>query len=493
MDKKNKKTSMIVAVLMVKNESQRICQTTLESIKDSINDVFIYDTGSTDNTIEVIREFCKANNLNFHLKEGVFVNFCVSRNTMLDLADDEFKGEEKYFLLLDAHDEMQEMGKLVKFVEEYKGTCTGFYLTQRWWGGNNLDSYFNVRMVKSHKMWRYKGAVHEYIMCPGLEVDKRPEKDVIHRIEDIYIYQDRTSDDDKSANRFKRDKVLLYNEYIKDPHEPRTLFYLAQTCSCLGQMSETYKYYLLRIKEIGFYEEIYQSYFRLGDIAQNLGHDWEESMNWYMRAYQHSQRAEPLVKIAEHYREYDFQNEKKPEWHTSYMYANMACSLIFPVNQILFIDRRVYTYKRWHLLGISAFYVGRYKEGKEACLKAIEAENTELDRNNLKFYIQKELELAGGAPLSCPTLVSASFGDFEVRVKEELDIKHDRDVIFNEMLKDVIKEKKDSPYDANIVRLVLDKNTKQQAIHQEKNLNRKDKRAQMRLVAKQAKQDKKKR
>jgi hypothetical protein len=97
----------------------------------------------------------------------------------------------------------------------------------------------------------------------------------------------------------------------------------------------------------------------------------------------------------------------------------MACKLLFPFNQILFIDRRAYDYTRWHLLGIVAYYVGRYKEGKEACLKALEMENNELDLKNLIWYMKKEREIkqkidAKTIDLDFKHLISMSFNQNEI-------------------------------------------------------------------------------
>jgi len=188
----------------------------------------------------------------------------------------------------------------------------------------------------------------------------------------------------------------------------RYLFYLAQTCGCLGNLHDAYKYYVLRTKEVGFIEEVYQSLFRLGEICLSLGHPWEEAMNWYLKAFEHSQRAEPLIKMVEYYKEFNHLGEKKPDFLMAFMYASMACKLAYPMNQILFIDRRCYQLKRWSLLGSVAFYVQRYKEGKEACIKAIMAENNDDDVKNLALYLRMEQELkyqqmASNVPFKCLT------------------------------------------------------------------------------------------
>jgi glycosyltransferase involved in cell wall biosynthesis len=431
--------------MMLKNEAEQIRQTTLDSIKDYIGHIIVYDTGSTDGTIQVIREYCKKYDMRCDIKEGEFVDFAVSRNVLMDYCDEILANTKDVWVLqLDAHDELKNGEKLVEFVENHKGPHTGGYVTQKWMSGVNLDSYFNLRLIKPCCGWRYDldAVVHEYQPIPESEKN-RPDSDVIARPDGIVLYQDRRTQGDASYRRFPRDKKMLYAKHLEKPKEPRTLFYLAQTCSCLGEPEEAYKYYLLRIKEIGFYEEVYQSLFRLGELAGILKHEWDESLMWYMKAFQHSQRAEPLVRIAEHYVEWNMRDEKQPEWHTAYMYANMACQLIYPVNQILFVDQACYTYKRWHMLGWSAGHVGKYREGKEACLKAIEARNEQVDKNNLKLYLERELEFLQGAQLVCPVLMSATVLDRETRTREEVASNHDSGMICEEVVEEIIKSRKD--------------------------------------------------
>jgi len=380
---------LLVLAIMIKNEEKRI-EVSFDSVKNYCNTFVVLDTGSTDKTIEICKDYCKKNNITLHLKEEKFVNFSVSRNVLLKYCD-EVLPKYRYLLLLDCNDELKNGDDLMNFIQQYNGDSTGFHLRQQWWTGTNLDSYFNIRMVKSHSKWTYKEVVHEYVSCDDKKLNLNPNN--ILKLEHIILFQDRTKDDDKSMRRFCRDKSLLFDEHLKEPTASRTLFYLAQTCGCLGNLADAYKYYILRTKEEGFIEEVYQSLFRLGEVSESLGHPWEESESWYLKAFSHSQRAEPLVKLAEHYLEYNMLGEKKPDYLRSYMYASMACKLCYPLNQILFVDRRCYNYKRWHVLGRCAFYVQRYKEGKEATLKAIQAEDLEIDLNNLVHYLKKDKEL----------------------------------------------------------------------------------------------------
>lgn len=370
----------IAVLMMVKNEKKRL-HVTLESVKNFANSLVLYDTGSTDNTIEIATEFCTKYNIPLRLKQGEFVDFSTSRNVALDFADT-FEDID-YLLLMDTNDELRGDTELRNFAEQYRNDSSKscFLLAQQWWSGN-MTKYYNVRFVKPRYGWRYKGVVHEYMHNENQDINRSNVK-----VPDtVTLFQDRTQDDDKTKHRFARDKVLLLAEYEKDPTEGRTCFYLAQTCACLDQKEEAFKYYLERTKLVGFFEEKFQSYLCAADLGMSLGKPWEECMGYYMKAFELIPRAEPLVKISEKFR-------LDKQFLLSYTFSNLACSLDYPNDCILFVNKRVYDYERWHQKSISAYYINKLEEGREACLKAIAACNAPLDHQNLKCYDDKLNEL----------------------------------------------------------------------------------------------------
>lgn len=368
------RNSHIALLMMVKNESKRI-HVSMESVLGTVDSFVIFDTGSEDNTIEIIEEFCSKHKIPLHLKRGEFVDFSTSRNECISFAE-EFD-EIDWLLLLDCNDELQE-GHLLK------GACkkllntepdkTAFHLCQVWKSGS-VDKYWNTRLIRTRTGWRYKGVVHEFFENT---VDN---KLYAYRLTGPILFQDRTKDDDKSSKRFARDKILLENELEKYPDDTRTIFYLAQTYGCLRMYKEAYDLYMKRSTYENYPEERFQAYFRAAKIADDVFKEpWEKCLSMYLRSYEVLERAEPLVKISEHYKD-------TKEWRLSYTFAKSACELEYPHNAILFVDKMVYDYTRWHLLGIVSFYCKRYIEGRIGCLKAIkEGVHIELDRSNLRFY-----------------------------------------------------------------------------------------------------------
>ena len=83
-------------VMMVKNESKRI-EVSLQSVLGIVDALIIYDTGSEDNTIEIIKKFSEKNKINLYIKFGIFTNFSESRNVCLSFAE---TVDVHYFLLL---------------------------------------------------------------------------------------------------------------------------------------------------------------------------------------------------------------------------------------------------------------------------------------------------------------------------------------------------------------------------------------------------------
>lgn len=383
-----KKSIHIAVYLMVKNEEKRIC-VSLDSVKDIISSVVIYDTGSTDNTIQIIRDWCDRHNLPLRLKEGTFVDFSTSRNVGLEFIDT--FDDIDYVFMLDSNDELKTPLEVMNTCAQFKGdnNHTGFLVCQEWYFGESTTKYYNVRLIKPRCNWRYKGVIHEYI---NRYTDNTMNSEIMNpsdivKCPSIVIYQDRIADEGKSLPRYNRDKELLLAEIAKNPKDSRSMFYLAQTCECLNQPDDALYYYRLRTMLDGFEEERFQAYIRCGDNAAKLGHSSDERIKWYLKAFAHSKRAEPLVKIGNIY-------ASEGNHHMASFFYKEACALPFPSNAILFVDRKTYDYERFHKLGISAWYAGKYMEGKVACINAIKAGmNSKLDQSNLSFYENKEKDL----------------------------------------------------------------------------------------------------
>ena len=358
----------IALLVMVKDESKRIA-VTLNSTVGVIDMVIVYDTGSMDNTIDIIKEFCDANKLPLHLKQGKFEDFATSRNTALDYAQ-EYVFD--YLLLMDANDELRGKAELLKIAElELDTNRLAYFLNQHLEQDGTTISFFNVRLLKKECNWRYMYPVHETFESL---TEKLP---LIGKLPEVILYQDRAQDVEKSQARYSRDIELLQEYNSKHPEDSRIVFYLAQTYDSLKQFDKAYKTHKLRTSMGGSVEERFISSFRVACLID----DKDKAVMWYLKAYTLQPRAEPLLNICEYYRKIN-----KPR--LAYHFAKLSCELDYPANSFQYVDRRAYDYIRWAQLAATALPLKELDVGFNAALKAYEYSKSEYDRNLLYKYHQ---------------------------------------------------------------------------------------------------------
>jgi glycosyltransferase involved in cell wall biosynthesis len=365
--------NQFAVAMMVKNEADHFHKS-FDSVKAFVDRFIILDTGSTDHTIEAVQTWGTQNGKTIHAKQTAFVNFAVSRNELLDFATSVVT--ERYIILMDASDELRgDVKLLVDFITQ--DVDAGF-IRQLWQcPGDTTMTYYNIRIIKASLNWKYKGAVHEFISCES------KEQTIFKFPDEIFLYQDRLQDGGKTQHRLERDYIMLGDELRAEPDNARTCFYYARTCESLAKFHEAITVYTKRVELQGsFVEELFWSELSMAMIY--LAHFKQPLMalDHALKALHYCYRVEPLVLIGQHYL-----NEKK--WYPAFVFLHAAVELPFPHDAVLFVNKGLYEYARYHLLSLTAFYCGQYQAGYDACMKAIEAKGQDQDKKNLVFYKEK--------------------------------------------------------------------------------------------------------
>ena len=148
------KAKSICLAMIVKNESKNMPRL-FESLKKIIDMICITDTGSTDNTIEVIEKWGKDNNIPTKVYQDPFVDFAHNRTRSVQFAKEAFPTAD-YFLLSDADfvweiDVGQTFDK--RLLTDHK------YLVKQY---NKALDYYNVRLLSSKVDWICRGRTHEF-------------------------------------------------------------------------------------------------------------------------------------------------------------------------------------------------------------------------------------------------------------------------------------------------------------------------------------------
>lgn len=370
----------LVIVLMVKNEEKVMRATLKDFVESELKSYFIFDTGSTDKTIKVTQDYFNEKGIkSAYIMQEPFIDFATSRNRALQLAEEKFPNAT-FILMLDAEWYINNTKGLIEFCKQHVDEIDVKSYSIRIVG--NID-FWHCRLFRTKSGIQFVGAVHE---VPNIVTRDRLPRDI------YFEYRPSEEGGRKSVKRFERDKELLLKSYNDDPNNSRTTFYLAQTYHSLNDLINAYKYYEIRSKQPGWDEENYETFYRLGNITADLcktnnNFNWAMAFDYYTTAYKmRPHRAEPLIKIAEHY------------WPTNiplcFIFAKRAMDFPYPENELLFVDKWIYDYYRYALVSMSAWWVGEYDLGEIATRKAMQvAPNVLFLYQNLVSYLERKKDL----------------------------------------------------------------------------------------------------
>ena len=355
-----KKAPTICLNMIVKNESKIITRL-LTTVLPIIDTYCICDTGSTDMTKEIIKEFFDMRCIEGKIIEEQFKNFGHNRTVALNAA----KEMADYLLFLDAD------MKLVidpKF-DKSKLTADVYTFAQ----GSNIFNYFNVRLIKTSLNFRCIGSTHEYYDITG---PKKEEQLNTIKINDI-------GDGGCKEDKFTRDIRLLEEDLKENPKNERTYFYLANSYKNAGNLEKAIEHYIKRIAIGGWIEENWYSRLELGKCYMKIGKEAEAIKTWLEAYGYHPKRAENLYEIVKHYR-------IKGQQQLSYTFYKLAKEIPYPSDNVLFIHKDVYNYLLDYEFSIIAYYIDKNVDMRPLFMKLMNIDALNMDNllANYKFYVK---------------------------------------------------------------------------------------------------------
>jgi tetratricopeptide (TPR) repeat protein len=344
--------------MIVKNESKIILRL-LSSVKDIIDCYCICDTGSTDNTKQIIEMFFNKYKIPGKIVEKEFVDFGTNRTYALEQA----KGMADYALFLDA-DMILKVGPRFS-----KKLIYDIYNVPQ---GNDSFVYCNTRMVSLNKDIKVVCPTHEYYDipqgCSNITVDKE------------FLFIEDIGDGGCKDDKYERDIRLLTKALETEPDNCRYLFYTANSYFCLQKYEDAIKYYKKHTTLNPWGEEKFYSFLRIGVCYKHLENECE-MLKHYLKAYiTRPTRMESLYEIVHYYR-------CKGDYILCNYYYDIAKKIKMP-NDILFVHKDEYTYKLDLEYSIFAYYVGIRELSKfySKLFDKAPVEHHYMMLNNYKFY-----------------------------------------------------------------------------------------------------------
>ncbi len=353
------KQAKLILLTMVKNES-RIIQRLMNSVKGKCDAIVVLDTGSTDNTVELAKQYLKENGIPGDVYESPFVNFGKTRTKSFTCCQDwvasqvGWDASNCWALLLDGDmmlgpEQAIDREKIASLPE----TVAGISLKQ----ANGSLVYGNVRLIRVSEPWICKGATHEAWTCP-------PGKQVANVDSPVLIDH---NDGGCKADKYPRDVRLLLEDLAEMPNDARTHFYLGQTYLCMGAHDKAIPVLKRRIEIGGWDEEVYIAYMYLGECEWAVGRKADAMKTWLDGWQFRQHRTEIPMKLISEMRkepksqflgmmffEKLFAVQKGEDFRTG---ARLTAGPVVN-NDTLFVNKRNTDYHMWEEMGILAYYTG---------------------------------------------------------------------------------------------------------------------------------------
>jgi glycosyltransferase involved in cell wall biosynthesis len=383
MDAKN-----LYCLVMIVRDEAPVIQRCLKSVSNIATSYLICDTGSTDNTIELIKEFMASKNIPGEVITHEWKNFGYNKSYLLERAQaDNMCRDAKYLFWLDA-DEVyvtdpnnytsyptkEDAVKLYEFMEQQSDSI--FHLKTHFGGLR----YWRWNLIRNDRTYRWLSPVHEYLVS-------EPGTGTVY-IDFMCLLARKEGNSARDPARYDKD-AMMFEEYLKEKgveNCAREVFYLAQTYESSSRSDGpalVKKYYDLRITMLnGYYQERYISALRMARRSEN-----QEKLTYLFTAIEICpHRLEAYYELIKYY--------EKSNMDLAFRYGLMGLDYRVPVADDLFAEGEIYDWKYDLDFSLVACYSNHHKEAYEAGKSLLERKTypphlETLLKNNQNFYEQR--------------------------------------------------------------------------------------------------------
>lgn len=362
--------------MIVKDESH-IIKDCIQSVAKFIDYYVICDTGSSDNTKQIIKEYFDSVNIPGEIHDHKWENFGANRTKALEMC----KNKTKWVIMIDADDYIE--GDMpTNFDDNLDGYTVNIKRGNFEWKRAQI---FNV----AKKDWRYEEPIHEYPIC------EQPM--AIMHLNGNYAFQVRTAgyrtiSCATQQEKYWKDYELLKKAMETDPTSMRKQFYLAQSAFDAHRFDIAEQEYAKRVEMGGWNEEVFFAQMRVAICKEIQNKPLPEVADAFMKCWEiRPIRAEPLYHLSCIYRKHN-----RPG--AAFMVAFQALSLQKPDQDILFVDADPYIWGILDEVVSTAFAAGKFHLGLQAADRLLNEnllppEHIERVQKNRQSYYNKVLEI----------------------------------------------------------------------------------------------------
>ena len=363
-----------ICLNMIVKDEEHVIRETLEKLVKQITFSYwvICDTGSTDNTCEIVTDFFKEKGIPGELLHHEWRDFGHNRTLALQGA---YKKAD-YIFIFDADDTIHGTIKIPKLTHDFYKLKFGEGFT-----------YYRPLLVTAHKKTKFMGVLHEYL---ALEQGS-PTEGTIEG--DYYVDSGKTGARSRDKDKYLKDAIILKAAYHKEVEtkgglENRYAFYCAQSFKDANKSDDAIEWYTLVADKLNSWvQEKYYACIMLGFQYRGKG-NFQKALEYFLKSDQFDpDRTEGVIFAIEMLKDAGLHSlvmllyEKHKNYNKN------------PMDK-LFLFRDFYRDVLEFNVSISAFYAGN-KQVSYDCIKKIINNNIAqpaiIDRafKNLRFQVSE--------------------------------------------------------------------------------------------------------
>jgi len=363
--------------MIVKDESHCIIETLTNLCSKVEFDYWVIcDTGSTDNTMELIQTFFDEKGIRGELHEDVWVDFGHNRTLGLQYA----YGKTDFLLIFDADDTV--VGDI-----PFPDLCD--YDSYRLQFGSTVK-HERTLLINNRKQWKFTGVLHEYLEC--LETSRNSIL-----VGDYYIISGKHGNRSKDPEKYKKDALILEKAYQNmDNLHTRYSFYCANSYRDAGDTMNAIHWYKNTLTLDNWSQEKYVCCLSLYSLYDTLK-CYDQCIYYLLESYTYDKtRVEGIYHLIKHY---SIRNEN--EMAFSFYSLIQSCYDNRPSNtHKLFVDDSIYSFYLPYYMIIVCEKLKKYDLGLKM-YEVIFENKTRVGEwwiknlvYNLTFFIEKNKDLS---------------------------------------------------------------------------------------------------
>jgi len=251
-----------IGLCMIARNEAPVIRESLDSVRGLVDFVLVEDTGSTDGTQDVVRQWLEEHGVAGTVIETPWRDFAWNRTHAL--ASLRSRHDIDYALMLDADDVLVRAPGFD--VSQFKASLTAdaYDLTVHW----GTLRFPRPQLLRNARAFAYRGALHEYVEFPPDAEGRVPASG-------LHVQGHSRGARSRNPRKYEDDAALL-EKVLRTEREPRLraryLFYLAQSYQDGRHYDKAIDTYLARA-EIDFWpEEMYVAAYRAARLKEHLRH-----------------------------------------------------------------------------------------------------------------------------------------------------------------------------------------------------------------------------